>query len=165
MGEDAACQNSQRSQCENDNAERFGASSRTALCNQIHVTDQFRSGLIDIGQYCRCDQAFNQADRQMDGLHERAERAERKRCNTGKRSLQHDREGAHLQCHDASDEGRRNDPGSLRLAGFHLAKQAALHNRPPDQVIADKAPIEGHVPYVGAERHQPAVGKKQTLDR
>ena len=56
-----------------------------------HIAQQLRPRLIEEQQHRRRDEALDQADGQMDRLHDGAERAERQIRDAGERRLQHAR--------------------------------------------------------------------------
>ena len=99
----------------------------------------------------------------MNGQHQRTEGPERKFCDARECRLENDRKSAHLQSDNASYNRCEDDLRSLRRVRITAGKQPALHDRAPDQIVSDKAPVKGHVPYVGPQSHQPSVGKKETL--
>ena len=130
----------------------------------VSLLQKFRSRLGNENQNSGGDQTFHQADRQMDGQHQSGKRAEGQFRNAGKARLDHDREGTQLQADHTAGNGSDHDLQAKGRLRFHLSKPAGAHDRPPDQEIADKAAVEGHVPDIGAQRHQPAVRKEQALN-
>ena len=99
----------------------------------------------------------------MDRLHQRDEGAEGQLGDAGKRGLQHDGEGPELQRDHAADDRGGDDAGAHRALA--RAEPVAADDGTPDQVIADEAAVKGHIPDIRAQRHQPAVGEEETLDR
>ena len=81
----------------------------------------------------------------------------------GKTGLQHYGEGPKLQRDDAAEDGGSDDAPSLRPLA--LAEETASQDWPPYQEVTDETAVEGHVPYVGAQGQEAAVGKEKTLDR
>ena len=108
-------------------------------------------------QHRRCDPAFDQADGQMDWLHQCQKRAKGQLRDAGQRRLQHNRKRAQLQGDDtAQDRGQHQLPGRLAPAA---AQEGAV-----DQVVPDKAAVKAHIPDVRPQGEQPPVGKEQALD-
>ena len=130
-----------------------------------HIAQQLRPRLIEEQQHRRRDEALDQADGQMDRLHNGAERAERQIRDAGERRLQHDRERAELQRQHAAEHGRKRDLEAVRRPLAAPRKAAAAHQRPVNEKISDEAAVKRHVPDVCAQRQQTAVGKEQALDR
>ena len=96
-------------------------------------------------------------------LHDRAEHAKRNIGNSGKACLNDDGERAELERHDAADDGGCDDPEPAGSFFTLAGEPIAVHYRPINKEVPDKAAIESHVPYIRAERHKPAVGKEQAL--
>ena len=98
----------------------------------------------------------------MNGLHQGDKSTKRQLGNARETGLQNNGESAHLQGEYTAQDRGGDDP--CALSGSALPEQMALHDRPPDQIIADETPVKGHVPYVGAQGHEASIGKEEALN-
>ena len=91
----------------------------------------------------------------MNGLHRQQKRAERQRRDARRERLNRHRERPQLQRNNAPNQRCRDDLAARKpLAGERAPKQ-----RP------HKTTVERHIPDVGTQRHQAAVGKQQALNQ
>ena len=74
---------------------------------------KFGPRLIDEKQHRRGNQALDQANRQMDWLHQRRKRTERQSRDAGERRLQHNGERTKLKRDDAAEHRRKRPGGDI----------------------------------------------------
>ena len=110
--------------------------------------------LVQKGKHSGGNAAFHRANGEMNGLHGQQKRTKGQRRNAGGQRFYGYRERPQLQRKDAADQ-RCGD--NFRMVQPLAGKGA------PDQP-AHKTTVERHIPDVGPQRHQAAVGKQKALD-
>ena len=99
--------------------------------------------------------AFDEADREMDRLHQQHEGPERQLRNSGGDCFQDDREGPELQADQRGQRGGDEDrPRGRKAPGDLLV----------DKRIREKAREEAHVEDVAPKREKPSIREEERLD-
>ena len=120
-----------------------------------HLQD-FRPGLPDKGYHRGGNEAFHNADGQVDRLHHQHEGGEGQLRNTREPRFQHHPKGPHLQAQDGGGHGPQQDAA----LGRPLSHQLFINQR-----VGDKTGEKAEIEDVAPQGQEPAVGEEQGLHR